>query len=200
MAGRSHIEAVDPKRLFDVVGPVEIPVTRVRKGGRKVNDEGLDRALASAKRAVPSLSSFAGEQRWSGVYLLGSRGSQGSVHYFYIGMSATDLIWEAVKNPRNQMTIQEHILDERGTPVVTFIVYRREGRKQACPEWVLQEIETFFIQQAMVSGHQLKNHQKTGSPEWAVVGLTVRAKHKKSLPAAALRKTLNLTGRPIATR
>lgn len=185
--------SVRPERLFELKGPFSIPTSGDSRGYLVDRDAWK---LDLKRRVVGFPESFSGgTDKRAGLYLLGRRVGR-TVHYFYVGMSERDLIFE-VQQPHNGLKTNEHMQGKMGTPVVTFIVFSRRPNDRACPRPLLLQMEKYFIQQALMGGHQLENRHHAHDPDWAVVGLTVRRPGRRTSAAIDFVRHLGVGTPPL---
>lgn len=170
---------MEPRTIFQVFGPRDVPTYR-GKAGRTITDDGV-RDFWRRNADVAFLR---------GCYVFAMRVGT-SLRPAYVG-KATRAFRREVFQYHKLTRYQQELADARvGMPVVFFVALPR--RRGAPPTAQVANLERFLIDAAAVVNPDLLNARGVVQPAWAIHGVVRRASGKPSASALSFRRLMRFT-------
>ena len=164
-----------------IVGPIRVPFQRQQSGSAKQ----ISKADAKSFWDDEEAATVARKQ---GCYVFALQAAKGFTPW-YIGKATKSMAQECFEFHKLQHYNEVLFKGYKGTPVMFFVVL--DGTKKKVPKGTIDEMESFFIQTAVMKNPDLKNMQKTGLPSWTVKGVVRGSKGKRP----GLARTLGRMGK-----
>lgn len=165
---------------FKVYGPFKIPFDgNVQK---KVKDSELNKFWQQG-----DLKKI---QKKQGLYIFALQAGKGYTPW-YVGKTAKqDFVKECFTTDKLNKYNKTLFKGLKGTPVMFFIA--RPGNKKKAPNAIVDNMETFFIQEAKYKNSGLLNTQKAKLPEWGIDGVIRSGKGTSSKQSRGFKKLMGL--------
>ncbi|QYY36868.1 hypothetical protein [Ruficoccus sp. ZRK36] len=129
---------------------------------------------------------MAGKQ---GCYVFALKAGRGHKPW-YVGKATKSMYQECLSLDKLNKYNEVLFKGNKGTPVLFFIVLG--GNKKKVPKGDIDEMEPFFIQNALTKNPDLTNIQKANVPAWTVKGVVRGGRGKPKPNTTSFRKMMGI--------
>ena len=167
---------------LEIVGPIEIPFQKNGAGSAKHigKDEVRQFWQSDAAQAIAEKQ---------GCYVFALKAAKG-FRPWYVGKATKSMKQECLQHHKLAHYNEVLFKGKKGTPVLFFVVLG--GSRTKVSAKVIDEMETFFIQNVLSKHPEIQNIQKTNLPSWTVKSVVRGGKGKPTENARQFRKMMGL--------
>lgn len=164
--------------VFSVVGPLEIKPIRLPRGF--IINKDLFTSFWNKHQKYK-------DKR--GIYIFGLRAAKGYTPW-YVGKTKRTFENECAESHKLQYYNQV-IAQRKGTPVF-FFLFQDTGKRGPNNDSILDHVEKYFIEIALIKNPDLMNRKKTKKPDWSVDGVINSTKGKATKQSRAFKAFIGL--------